>query len=519
MSQLNAILSLSNRQICWLAFFISLGISLILFLNLDLWNRDGFLYLETAHIFNQNGFKAAFKHFHWPFLSILTTYIATAFFLTIEQAFYIQSCLFFGLIAYGYSHLSFILFSTKSKAIIAIIVFFCAAMVNDYRDLIVRDHGAWAFTILSITCLVRGIKTKQIKYLGFSLALIALSTLFRPECAFNFLLFPLFYVFASTSQENINYYNKQLIKYAPVLIILTIFVISLFYMYFNNILIHLNYMAVLFKKISTLYPSNFLDFKENIIAIMPEFSQRYTTVFIAFGLLGVVFAKILHIIGYLYSLLCLIFLKDFIKWFQDNRFFCYFYLALIIPNLIFIFLLQYLDNRYCFCFCLLLLFPLSEAISQTLLTKKSTWLKYITFILIILSLIDSFYSTKPTYNTYYKDSVLWIKQNLPQEHNILTNNSRLNFLIHGIYKQHSPIDPTDLNINNSNFIIIQIGHKQLYKEKLIINQGWIPLQTFSNNKKDCIIIFSKSRLAQNFTIHPHMTKNDTEPVLKFYIRT
>ena len=59
-------------------------ISLIIFLQIDVINNDGLLYLHTADVYTQSGLKAAIATYEWPFYSVLIAIIAN--FLTVSTA-------------------------------------------------------------------------------------------------------------------------------------------------------------------------------------------------------------------------------------------------------------------------------------------------------------------------------------------------------------------------------------------------------------------------------------------------
>ena len=68
--------------------------------------------------------------------------------------------------------------------------FYCAHEFNNVREYIIRDHGFWAFYLISLLCLLHYFsKPKRVTALAFSGSLL-LATLFRIEGAIFLLVLP-----------------------------------------------------------------------------------------------------------------------------------------------------------------------------------------------------------------------------------------------------------------------------------------------------------------------------------------
>ena len=171
-------------------------LSIIALNNIDLINRDGFLYIETSELFLKHGYQAAFANYNWPFFSIYSGLLSKLTGLTVIHSFYTLSVLFFALITYSYIRTCELFFDKKSL-IIAAIVFLCASTINSYRDLIIRDHGYWAFTLLGVYYLIYAIHENSLGKLSLSILSIIISISFRVEGAINLITFPVIYLFLS----------------------------------------------------------------------------------------------------------------------------------------------------------------------------------------------------------------------------------------------------------------------------------------------------------------------------------
>lgn len=178
-------------------YFIAIAISILLtfWLNsqADIINPDAICYLSSAEAIGKYGLKSAMElcsQAKWPFYSFLIYHFSKLFFISITTAAYFLNGCFSAI-----SVLAFILIVKElggSRRVLwfAAITILFAHTFNTVREYIIRDHGFWAFYLLSLFFLLRFFKRPQwSNALAWSGSLL-IATLFRVEGAFFFLLLP-----------------------------------------------------------------------------------------------------------------------------------------------------------------------------------------------------------------------------------------------------------------------------------------------------------------------------------------
>lgn len=163
------------------AFSGSLVLSLIAVVSHATLNRDGMLYVETAHNFLQDGFAAAYGTFNWPFFPILMALVSGLTGIGLENSGHLLNAFFMAgtcalLVACTDKHL-------PGTAWAACLVVLSLPGLNGYRDEIIREYGCWFFTLLSFWLALRWAETPRWQTgLIVQLSLI-IAALFRPEAA------------------------------------------------------------------------------------------------------------------------------------------------------------------------------------------------------------------------------------------------------------------------------------------------------------------------------------------------
>lgn len=193
---MNVIATLLHRDT--LLYLFAMTASLLLSLIIDsheaIINPDAICYLLSAQAVGESGIHTAMHlcgQAQWPFYSALIFGFVQISQLPYSAAAYLLDSIFSLL-----SVLTFILIVKElggSRRVLwsAALVILLAHEFNDVRQYIVRDHGFWAFYLVSILCMLRYFRRPQwITCLGFSFSL-AIATLFRIEGAIFLLTLPL----------------------------------------------------------------------------------------------------------------------------------------------------------------------------------------------------------------------------------------------------------------------------------------------------------------------------------------
>lgn len=181
-------------------FIASLLLSLTAWLGTAV-NRDGMLYVRVGQAFLSDGFSAAYNLFHWPFLGILMAIVAKISGLSIENAGYLVNALFMA----STCALMVACVNQRQPSLTWLAALSTLAIpgLNEYRNEILREFGAWFFVMLTFwqasqwnerPSWTRGLLTQ---------ASLIFATLFRPEMATLFGALILWQIFASQPNERI----------------------------------------------------------------------------------------------------------------------------------------------------------------------------------------------------------------------------------------------------------------------------------------------------------------------------
>jgi len=188
-------LHLAQRNPAWMAAFISLVLSFVNVITDDLINSDGIVYSEVAGAFLKGDVQAAIAQFSWPFYPLLVGIISKVSFLSFETTAHLLNAGLLALLAYIFVRCSQIMGGDKWVAIFAAVLLLTNVTLNGYRDLIIRDHGYWAFFFTALFFFLQYNQTKLTKYaLGFGISIL-IAVLFRIEGVVFALCAPLILLF------------------------------------------------------------------------------------------------------------------------------------------------------------------------------------------------------------------------------------------------------------------------------------------------------------------------------------
>jgi len=132
----------------WLTFFASLALSVIAVQFEVIIAKDTALYFDVARTFNEDGLRAAFASFDWPWMSVLFGVTQTLTGLPWELIGRLWTALF---MAAGCAlTVSLIARRTPQSAWWAVLVVLAMPAFNGFRGDILREHGCWAFSVLAM---------------------------------------------------------------------------------------------------------------------------------------------------------------------------------------------------------------------------------------------------------------------------------------------------------------------------------------------------------------------------------
>lgn len=181
------------RSLYIVSAILSLLISIWITLNQVIINSDAICYLLSAAEVGEAGVSAAMKlcgQASWPFYSILIYYFSHYSMLSVSASAYFMDACFTMISVLTFITIVRMLGGTRRVLWLAAFVILCSHHFNSVRQYIIRDHGFWAFYLLSIMFLLRFMRDYRWQNaLCFSMTL-GMATLFRIEGAVFMLLMP-----------------------------------------------------------------------------------------------------------------------------------------------------------------------------------------------------------------------------------------------------------------------------------------------------------------------------------------
>lgn len=183
-----------HRYLVYLvAAVISVMLSAWINLREGVINPDAICYLLSAETMTAHGLKAGMQFCPqavWPFYSLLLSLFVKLTHLSYEHAAYVLDGFFTLISVITFIAIIDILGASKRVLMLAAAVILLSHEFNYVRQYIVRDHGFWAFYLLSLCCMLRFMLSNRLTWaLAWSIS-IALATLFRIEGTIFMLTLP-----------------------------------------------------------------------------------------------------------------------------------------------------------------------------------------------------------------------------------------------------------------------------------------------------------------------------------------
>ena len=186
--------AMSTRGIYWVVGVISLVLSLVICAQQAVVNPDAICYLLSANEVGAAGLSAAMHlcgQAAWPFYSVMVYAFSKVSFLSVTTSAYILDAVLTSITVLSFVKIVEALGGTRRVMWLAAFAILSAHQFNSVRQYIVRDHGFWAFYLLSVVFLLSFLNKQSLKTaLGFGVSL-AFASLFRIEGAVFLALLPM----------------------------------------------------------------------------------------------------------------------------------------------------------------------------------------------------------------------------------------------------------------------------------------------------------------------------------------
>ena len=466
-------------------FLGSIFLSLIARFNSTL-NRDGMLYVKTAHAFLEGGFETAKAIFSWPFLSILMAITSSLTGLDLETS----------------GHLLNAIFMAGSFALMIDIVrrsqpevawWTCLAVLaipglNEYRSELIREYGCWFFTVLSFWQALRW--SDNPKWSGALLIMLSIvcGALFRPEAL---ALYPAFLVWQLVQAPR----EKRMKRLIMLGAIPATAASLLLYLYFNG---HLSEGNRLAGEIGRLNLTRFNLKAEGLASLLIGYAHGNARSILFFGSLAIIPLNLFSKFGiFIIPLaMALPLSRAAISGFS---LLCWGIFFQIIVLAVFVIDLQFLAGRYVG-LVLLLSCPFIGIGLQSL-SKRYPKLR-VSFVAISLAIMLSNAISASPAKTQFVEAGQWLAKNAKESSNIYIESERTAYYA-GWYKIHiSGRNELDALIpnkeqNNYDFLVFEVDSDGPPIDDLLKKKGVHEIKRFEHTNKSAVIIASKNIMQAN----------------------
>lgn len=481
-----------SRVVYLIAGFFSILLSLWIYQQTELINPDGVCYVQSASVVKQGLHEVMHLcgQASWPFYSVLiySAHAVTGF--SFENSAYILNALLTLLSVLAFIRIVDVLSLNKKDNLIlwlAAFVILFSNIFNDVRHYIIRDHGYFAFYLLSILSLLQFSKNNRWYYAVFWSISSIFATLFRIEGAVFFVLIPMV-AFFDVRQAWLT--RIKIFLQLNIFLIISVIILSVV------LVTHPDESLGRLREINLLHALKFI----SVFQVKSELLKQYL-----FNQHAMVDPKIIlfftMIIWYLYSAISNVSLIYMIlvvyawcqRLLQAPRMMHVVLWAYLLVNVsltaMFLAVNMFISKRYLVAQSLVLMLWVPFALSALLHQWKSRrWVMIAIAILLFLSsiggIIEFGYSKR-----YIRDAGEWLQQNAAPHAKIYTNEFLVKYYSHHFGKEiFNPIDQ-DEKIDVAQYDYIAI--RQNKKNKKLQSIPLTPVQIFQNSRGDEVIIYRR----------------------------
>jgi len=490
------------------------GMVLLFSLILSIWigaretviNPDGICYLMAADLFAKSG-MAALAHYcaqsAWPFYSMLISIFAQFSHLSLETSAYFLNGASTLISVFLFLKIINELGGSTRVLYFAALVILLSHEFNSVREYIIRDHGFWAFYLLSFYFLLRFMRESNwFCAISFSISLL-LATLFRVEAVIFLLGLP-WLLFCDCHRSFKERVNAFFMLNFPLILIIFFGIAWLIWhpsyfelKYFGRLAEVLNQFQHGMQLVYMQYNKTKLAFIQYVLA--PESARDASLLMF----LMMTFWYAINVIGNLslvyFSLVVYAFYTRSFSFHSRANLVLVGYLFLnVIITVIFFLQHFFLSKRYLIAFSLILMFYVPFALDH-LWQRRTQFthqiLLFVALFFIFISSLGGVFEFGPS-KSYIQEAGDWIHQNVPKKASLYVNDYQLTY-----YTQHYPNDlfkrvPEFLSINfaknkhwkNYQFVALRLSHRDDIST-IKSNFPSHPIKTFMNKRGDQVIIY------------------------------
>lgn len=412
----------------WVAFIAGCVVALLAISSdaFKVIGRDSVFYIQTAAVYNQFGFKAAFQVYLWPAYTIAIASVHNLTGLTLVNSAHLINLLFVLLMTDSFCRIYWLLFPKSKILWLPIVVFLAYTGINDYRNEIIRGWGFWAFGLLSLVYFLKSYNQARLSDFLLWQVCVLVACLFRLEALALVVLLPILFLI-----------NKwQIIKFLKAS---SIFLCGSFFLWlYLSLYDDINPLywwrlkqVIPFITVLDLWAEFKQESLEQAHKIFSLKAKDHALVFMVSGLLGVLLTKVVTKVGFGYLLITIVgwYKSSIVMQKREFYLILFFLFVAFFPVIVFFAKTRILSGRYLIFTVLILLLLVTYYFEQLIIycldNKKHILLGGLVC-LILLNLIFGLVHSKVD-RIYLKDIGLWTDQNIPKQARVLANNTRLCF--------------------------------------------------------------------------------------------
>ncbi len=498
---------------------VSVIFSLVVLHQSDLINKDGILYVQTAKLLQDGLVADAFRLYNWPFMPLLMSVLDRLTGVGIEYSAYILNTLLDAALIVAFILIVKELGGDVRVQIIAALVIFSLAYLNENRADIIKGHGYWSCYLFSLLLYLRFYRSPGLWLgLGWSITML-LGALFRIEGFAVWVALPLVVLFRSetTMAKKIYCFLQSYLLHLLVLIVALVYISSS-----HHDLFMATKLKHIVKTFEYLLDGIGVDMDNRIAALKTsvldiDYSGDYAYPALVSIFLLILGDKILTAMTIPYAGLY-VFPSLRVAFQQlDSRLVKVLVWAATINILVIsVFLSRkfFLSARWVIPTALTLLlfvpFMLDKALDdwRSRVGRKSKYMRvtYIVFgLFIVYGMLDGLISTSPS-KIYVKDAGVWIKNNIDKDSSIYTNYNRVLYYSGRMKKFQRSHSRRRMLKNLSRRKLLRFDYMALHfrqsdaviMDRLkVMSNCLLEIKRFSGPRKSDVVIFKTRRDACN----------------------
>lgn len=418
-------------RIALFAALASLLVSALLAFNHELINKDGILYVTVAQELLNGNWERAYWLFHWLFYPLFIAGISAISGLAVETSAHVLNALLAALMVWSFVAVLRELGASRGVRLAGALIILLHPYFNDWRPTVVREHGLYAFLMLSALFYLRYLKDPDWRHALLWFVTLGLATLFRIQGIVYFLLVPLLTALlgSGTLRTRVRLLSRPAILVGVPGMLLVLAGLLLGGMRDSPLIEPLMRIEATLRAFGGNISASAAVFAEQALN---KYAEDYAVVGLVATLLIMVLDKAIGSLSFLYLILPLLAGRPAYRGTQrrDWSLIAAYALTGIAIAIGFVLSEQYVVSRYVAPFSLfaLLAAPFA-AVTLVRSASQSSHRAYRGFVYLLLLVfvglsLDSLYQS-PSANRYVRDGGEWVRNNLPPGARVYTNENRL----------------------------------------------------------------------------------------------